>query len=70
MDSEYVRALFAREPGFATPKVNVRVAVPTTAGYCSSVSPRTGLSLTRVAPAQVKRLLEHHRQPELATDFE
>ena len=27
MDSEYVRALFAREPGFATPKVNVWVVV-------------------------------------------
>ena len=41
-----------------------------TADYCSSASPRTGLLLILVAPAQVKRLFKHHRQPELATAFD
>ena len=28
------------------------------------------LSITRVTPAQIRRMFEHHRQPELPTDFD
>lgn len=28
------------------------------------------LSLTRVTPAQVRRMFDHHRQPDLPTDFD
>jgi hypothetical protein len=66
---ERVRDLFSNQIGAATPKVDVRGALfKAVAFFPEHEIPE--LSLTRVMPAQIARLFEHHRHPDWLTDFD
>lgn len=80
-DADKIADLFARETGYATPKIDVRGVVfqddkillvkerANAVGFFHE-DELPPLSIMRVTHAQIGRLFEHHRHPHWPTDFD